>query len=92
MMTMINDGLLREETTSDREREGGQRKKRGTEKNHTQTRVECDIGFWELYPTGDHRWVGRGKALRISRALGRPRSIPGRQGLEGTLNDAGCLE
>lgn len=70
-----------------------------SDENHTQTRVEWGIAFWDSQPlpfisgAGGHHCSGRGKELRISRAPGRPRSITGRQGLEGvTLDDAFRLE
>lgn len=66
--------------------------------NHTQTWVGCEMAFWETHPfpsardVCEHHWFGRGKELRISRALGRPRSLTGRQGLEGvTPDDDVCL-
>ena len=90
-MTMIDEGLLQETTNICwRKRD---RRKREMGSNQTQTRVGCGIGFWDLddFPSakgaGEHHWLGRGKALRISRAPGRPRSITGRQGLEGVTPD-----
>ena len=68
-------------------------------KDHSQIRVGCEMAFWDSHPfpstrgVGEHHWCGRGKELRISRTPGRPRSITGRQGLEGvTPDDAVCLE
>jgi len=66
--------------------------------DHNHIRVECEMAFWDSHPfpprdAGEHHWFGRGKELRISRTPGRPRSITGRQGLEGvTPDDAVCLE
>lgn len=93
MMATIDEGPL-QETTNVRER-----KKRGRGDNHTQIRVDCEMGFWDLHPfpsangAGERHRFGRGKELRMSRAPGRPRSITGRQGLEGVaLDDSVRLE
>ena len=104
MVTMI-DGRLLQETTN--VRKGGESDRKPKTKlnelwknSHTQTRVDRGMTFWDShrfpFPSDvcEHRLLlGRGKELRISRALGRPRSITGRQGLEGvTLDETVCLK
>lgn len=101
-MTMIDEGPL-QETTSVHERgraiEKRRREKRAVSDDHTQTRVDCEMVFWDSHPfpptkgADEHHWFGRGNELRISRAPGRARSTTGRRGLEGvTFGDAVRVE
>ena len=46
-------GLYKKQQMSARGRVIEERKKRAEDNNHTQTRVDCEMGFWDL-GAGEH--------------------------------------